>query len=128
MADGHEPPSLSLQMPHKHKASCHGAIGELQCGFDKYGNSEDEIAELRRQLHSRSVTVLPNDMGLKFTSSNRLDGPWLRALRVITYLVAIVTCLAVLLAMFDVYHLLSVMKHAVETWEDGITTPGQLGD
>lgn len=25
---------------HQHKASCHGPIGELQCGFDKHGNPE----------------------------------------------------------------------------------------
>jgi hypothetical protein len=56
------------------------------------------------------------------------DGPWLRAIRTIFYIVGIITCVAVLIAIFDAYVLMDNIREAVKAWEDAISSPGLLGN
>ena len=70
------------------------------------------------------VTVLPPPVEPK----HKPDGPWLRALRTVFYIVGIVTCVAVLIAVFDAYILMDNIRDAVKAWEDALTSPGLLGN
>jgi hypothetical protein len=70
------------------------------------------------------VTVLPPFEEPK----HKPDGPWLRAIRTIFYIVGIITCVAVLIAIFDAYVLMDNIREAVQAWEDAISGPGLLGN
>lgn len=56
------------------------------------------------------------------------DGPWLRTLRTICYLTVIVTCVTLMIVMFDAYVLIDNIREAVKAWENEITSPGMLGN
>lgn len=109
MAAGYEPPSLSMQLPHEHRASCHGAIGELQCDLPDW--------------RDKSATVL-SAPEFKY----RPDGPAIRTLRTICYILVCVVCVVALILMIDAYLVLHTLAQAIQQWLDGIIISAPLGN
>lgn len=70
------------------------------------------------------ITLLPTPE----ESKHKPDGPWLRVLRTVFYIVGIITCVAVLIFIVDGYILIDNIRQAVQAWEDAITSPGLLGN
>jgi hypothetical protein len=103
---------------------------------DALGDRPESLADLQlrdkvlRQLNDRSAVVLPTPSGFPEMEEpkHKPDGPWLRAIRTIFYIVGIITCVAVLIAIFDAYVLMDNIREAVKAWEDAISGPGLLGN
>jgi hypothetical protein len=88
----HEQP----QAPHKHSASCHGAIGELLCGQMLVGG---ELEPLREGM-----------------LVNNPPKPRLHWLQVITYVVVILTCLILVYSIFDAYYAIHQLQEALKAY------------
>lgn len=88
---------------------------------------DEEKERMRAALLGHEVQVLPNDMGIKFDWAHRPDGPAMRTLRAICYVMVIITCIGILFALYDAYSVMASIREAAQSWMDGITSPGPVG-
>lgn len=59
---------IAVVRRHQHRASCHGAIGELLCGFDKWG---EPVARMRRAVEPIPETPRPQHRSLDAILADR---------------------------------------------------------
>lgn len=93
--------------PHVHKASCHGAIGELQCGYD--------VKQLPFETPRLDSTYVPPPTEKQWQMQiNRLV-PQLHWYQWLTYTVVILTCIFVSVSLIEMW---SVYIHIQQAFQE----------
>jgi len=96
-------------------------LGIMATGMQGEQHWRSDLERAARQP-SRLMTLPPAE------PRPRPDGPALKVLRVVTYVLVIITCLAVLLSLVELYLFIDSVQTALQEWADSFSTQGLLGD